>query len=102
MTRIYAEYIKNVFMEYPDYFMFLFFIITSFALVSVHDVLNNIPKDNFSNVFNFFVVALQKTSWVMQVLIAGFLIRMIFVGSKLTYKNIKNINTDWIMARFRY
>ena len=102
MARIYFEYTKNTFLEYPDYFMFTLFAATSFILVSFHDVLNNIPKDNFPNIFNFLVVALRNTSWVIQALIAGFLIRIIIAGSKLAHKGIKNINTGWVMSKFRY
>jgi hypothetical protein len=98
------EYMRNALVRYPDYFMLFVFVMTSFVLVSIGDVLVNIPKDNFSSTFNFFVIALRNTSWIIQVLIAGFLIRIIVAGSRLTYKNFKNsnINADWIMAKFRY
>ena len=104
MARIYVEYAKNILVGYPDYFMLLVFIITAFMLVSVHDVLNNVPKDNLSSAFNFFLYALQKTSWIIQALIVGFLARVIVAGSRLTYKNIKssNINMGWIMTKLRY
>jgi hypothetical protein len=107
MARIYMEYAKSTFMEYPDYFMFVLFVITSLILVLVHEisvanVLNNMPKNNLMSTFNFFVVAVEKTSWAIQILLAGFLVRVIFVSSKLTYKNIKNIDTSWIMAKLRY
>jgi hypothetical protein len=81
MARIYIMYAKNIFMEYPDYFMLLLFVIVSFTLVSIHNVLANIPKDNPINIFNFLVIALKNTSWIIQVLIAG------FFGIRLTYKN---------------
>ncbi len=99
MARIYFEYTKNMVFEYPDYFMLAIFIITSFTLISIIDVLNNIPKDNFPHAFNFFIYALRDTSWIIQALIAGFFIRVIVAGSALTYKNI---NTDWIVSKFRY
>jgi len=104
MARIYFEYIKNIFLEYSDYFMFALFLVISFMLISIQDVLVNIPKDNFSNIFNFFIVALRNTSWVIQALIAGFIIRITIAGSKLTYKNMKNsnINADWIMTKLKY
>lgn len=104
MARIYMEYAKNILFGYPDYFMLLVFTVSVFMLVSVHDVLNNIPKNDLPSAFNFFLSALQNTSWIIQTLIIGFLVRVLFVGSRLTYKNIKNsnINMGWIMAKLRY
>jgi hypothetical protein len=104
MARIYVEYAKNILLGYPDYFMLLVFMVSTFMLVSIHDVLNNIPKNNLSGDFNFFVVALQNTSWIIQALIIGFLIRVVIAGSRLTYKNIKNshINMGWIMTKLKY
>lgn len=99
MARIYAEYLKSALVEYQDYFMFLLFMIFFFTMVSVHNVWENIPKDNVVNTFNFLVVALKNTSWIIQVLIAGFFVRIAISGIKLTYKNI---NTDWIMAKFKF
>jgi len=102
MARIYFEYTKNTFMEYPDYFMFALFMVSSFMLVSFHDVLINIPKDSFPHTFAFFVSALKNTSLVLQILIAGFFIRVIALGSVLTYKNI---GAKWSLTkliRFRY
>ncbi len=104
MARIYMAYLKSIFMEYPDYFMVALFIITSLILVSVHEisisnVFNNLPKNNLISAFDFLVVAVRNTSWAIQALIAGFLIRVIIAGSKLTQKNI---NINWITAKFRY
>jgi hypothetical protein len=87
MSRIYIIYAKNIFMEYPDYFMLLLFMVVFFTLNSASHILANMPKDNLANVFNFSVVALEKTDWIIQALIVGFLIRVVFVASKLTYKN---------------
>jgi hypothetical protein len=103
MARIYFEYTKNTFIEYPDYFMFALFMVTSFMLVSFGDVLTNIPKDSFPHAFTFFVSALRDTSLVLQILIAGFLIRVIALGAMLTYKNMSA--TKWSFSkliRFRY
>ena len=99
MARIYIEYTKNVFMEYPDYFMLAVFIIISFMLVSISDVLNNIPKDSFPHAFNFFAYALRDTSWIIQALIAGFFIRIIVSGTILAYKNI---GIKWSTVKLRY
>lgn len=102
MARIYFEYTKNTFREYPDYFMFALFLVTAFMLVSVRDVLTNIPKDNIPGVLNFFIVAFRDTSLVLQILIGGFLARILVSGSIFTYKNI---NTRWSIAkliRLRY
>lgn len=104
MARIYMEYAKNILVGYPDYFMLLVFVITSFMLVSVHDVLNNIPKNNLPSAFSFFVVALRNTSFIIQALIVGFLIRVVVTGSRLTYRNTRNlnINVGWIIAKLKY
>jgi hypothetical protein len=93
MARIYLEYAKNVFWAYPDYFMFGLFMVVSFTLISVHNVLINmssIPLTNLSYAFNFFVVALLNTSWIIQVLILGFFIRTAVAGIRFGYKNLGN------------
>jgi len=99
MIRVYVEYVKNIFIKYPDYFMLFVFMATSFMLVSTHDVLSNAPKDSLSNVFNFFIAALQNTSWIIQVLIAGFLVRTAVAGVILARKNIGN---KWSLIKLRY
>jgi len=100
MVRVYLEYTKNIFVACSDYFMLGVFVIISFMFVSVQNVLINIPKDGLVPAFNFLVIAIRDTDWVIQALIAGFLIRTAFIGIKLAHKNIRN--TNWIMARFRY
>jgi len=102
MARIYFEYTKNTFREYPDYFMFALFVAVVFTFVSLHDVLNNLPKDNFPGAFNFLVVAVRDTSWFIQIMIAGFLIRVAITGYKLIHKNVKNINLNWVTSKLRY
>ena len=99
MARIYMEYTKNAFVEHPDYFMLALFIIISFAMISIGDILTNVPKNDFPSAFTFFVSALKGTSWIIQALITGFIIRVVFSGVRLTYKNI---NTSRILAKFRY
>jgi|GEM_PF-4219911 len=99
MTRIYLRYIKNTFMERSDYFMFAIFVIVSYLLISIHDVLNNIPKNDMSSAFNFFLVAVRNTSWIIQVLIAGLFIRACTICAKLLYKNTM---TNRLLAKFRY
>lgn len=99
MARIYFEYTKNTFIQYPDYFMFALFIATSFMLVSTRDVLNNIPKDSFPHVFNFLVVALRNTSLAIQILITGFFVRVLVGSSILVYKN-RNMGTKWLTSKF--
>ena len=87
MARIYFEYTKNTFLEYPDYFMFALFLVTSFMLVSIRDVLINIPKDSFPHAFNFLIIALRNTSLVLQILIVGFFIRVFTSSAVLAYKH---------------
>jgi hypothetical protein len=102
MARIYFEYTKNILSEYPDYFMFALFVITSFTLVSVRDVFINFRNtigSNFFSTFNFAFAALRDTSWIIQILIAGFFARIAFLGIRKTYKNL---NIGWIGAKLRY
>ena len=99
MARIYFQYAKNTLLEYPDFFMLVLFAAVSFVLVSLGDVLTNIPKDNFPNMVNFTVAAVRDTSWIIQALIAGFVIRVAVSGFKLAHRNM---NTNWIIAKLRY
>ena len=103
MARIYIEYTKNLVARHPDYFMLAVFAATSFLLVSTHDVLNNIPRNNLFGDFNFFVVAIRDTSWVIQIFIAGFFIRAVIGGILLIRKNFSN--NKWSFSRlnvFKY
>jgi hypothetical protein len=102
MARIYLEYTKNIFTEYPDYIMFFLFMAVSFTFVSVRNVLENIPKDNLINAFNFFVVAVKNTTWIIQALIAGFVARVSVAGAMLVYKSVKNIDTSWWISKFGF
>lgn len=99
MARIYFEYTKNAVLEHPDYFMFTLFLVTSFTLVSIHDVLNNIPKDSLPHVFNFLVTAIRKTSLAIQVLLAGFLVRVAVGSTMLVYKN-RETGLRWLTSKF--
>lgn len=89
MVRVYVEYAKNIFFTYPDYFMSMVFMSASLALVSIRDVLSNVPKGSFSGLFYFFVSAARNTHWLLQALIAGFVARVIFSGAKIGYKKIR-------------
>ena len=102
MARIYFEYTKNVLFEYPDYFMFALFIATAFMLVSIGDVfinITNISRDHSSSLFSFLFAALRDTSWIIQVLIAGFIIRVAISGIRMTYRNM---HPGRILAKFKY
>jgi hypothetical protein len=105
MSRIYLRYAKNIFLEYPDFFMFCLFVVTSFTLVSVRSVLINIGKMPITVLhydFNFFVVALLNTSWIIQLLIIGFFIRTIAAGIRLAYKNLSSKLALSKLPKFRY
>lgn len=100
LARVYLEYAKNIFLEYPDYFMFSLFVVTSFTLISVHSVLiniSNIPKYDLPYAFNFFMVALLNTKWIIQLLIVGFFVRVIVSGIRFGYKNI--YSKRWFLSR---
>lgn len=88
MARVYLEYTKNILVNNPDYFMLAIFIIVSLTSVSIFDVFRNLPKDNFSSAFNFFIAAILSTSWIIQILIAGFFVRVIVSGTRMTYRNL--------------
>lgn len=102
MARIYLQYTKNTFMEYPDYFMFALFLVTSFMLISISDVVSNIPRDSFPHAFSFFMIALRNTSLVLQILIAGFFVRVVVGSAMFTYKNrrvfSKAISNSWPLS----
>jgi hypothetical protein len=98
MARIYIEYTKNLVTRHPDYFMLGVFAVTSFLLVSTRDVLNNIPRNNLLGDFNFFIIAIRDTSWIIQIFIAGFFVRAIVGGFILVHKNFSN---KWSLSRFR-
>jgi hypothetical protein len=102
MARVYIEYTKNLVVKHPDYFMLAVFVMTSFFLVSTRDVLMNIPRDSFPSFFNFFVVALRKTSFVIQIFIVGFFVRAIVMGAILVRKNFSDkLSLSWLKT-FKY
>jgi len=96
MARIYFEYTKNVLFEYPDYFMFVLFVSISFMMVSISDVISNMPKDDLSSFFNFFKVAVIHTNWIMQALIVGFLVRTVAIGFKFANKKVVS---RWLLIK---
>lgn len=91
MTRIYVEYAKNVLKGYSDYFMAFMFLTTSFMLVSIHNVFNNMPKNDLPSAFNFLLSALLGTSWVIQAFIVGFFVRVAVPGIKSVYYKKMNM-----------
>jgi len=103
MARIYVQYFKNILIDYPDYFMFGIFIIFSFVSISLYDVFVNtmsIIKTDFPSIFSFFYYAILNTSWIIQALIIGFLVRTAYIGIKTANKSLRS--TNWIMAKLRY
>jgi hypothetical protein len=86
-------------MEYPDYIMLFLFLVTSFMLVSIHDVFNNMPKNDLPAAFSFFLYALLGTSWIIQALIVGFFIRVVIPVVKVVYKKL---DFSRIASKLRY
>lgn len=82
MVRIYLDYSKNLFLEYPDVFMLFVFMIASLTMVSIGDVMVNLPKNDPGAMMNFLINALRNTSIIIQILIAGFFVRVIVVSVK--------------------
>lgn len=91
MTRVYLEFAKNTVTERPDLVMLGVFVIFSFVFVSFKDVLTNMPRDNFSSLFNFLIIAVRDTSWILKALIAGFLVRIAAGGVIFAHKNLGEI-----------
>lgn len=104
MFQIYFEYAKNMVLNYPDYFMLAIFISISFISVSVYDVLFNavrILENDLASFLGFILAAIRNTSLIIQTLILGFIIRVVFISSKFTGKKI-SMGSDWIMAKIKY
>ncbi len=78
MARIYLEYAKDSLLEHPDFFMLPLFIAVFFSLVSVKNVLINMPKDSLYSLFNFMMAAFRNTSWAIQSLVGLFFARVFF------------------------
>lgn len=105
MVRVYVEYTKSAVVKYQDYLMLGIFVIVSLTLVSIQDVLinaGNISRTNLPSLFSFFTAALKNTSWMMQILIAGLFVRIIFLGAKLTYRNMNSNWTRTKLFRLKY
>lgn len=103
MARVCLEYGKNAVLEYPDYFMLGLFMVATFMFVSVRHVIINLTGTtlggNLPGIFNFLLAALRNTSWVIQLLIAGFFVRVAVSGVRLAYKNL---NAYLGVTKFRY
>lgn len=103
MVRVYLHYARNAFGAYPDVFMFVIFLATSFTLVSFRDVFINLSSNNFRGVFSFLVSAIKETSLILQILMAGFVIRVAAAGVKWAHKNLRPMtNINWLLSRVRY
>ena len=63
---------KSVLVNHPDYFMLVIFLIVSLTSVSIFDVFKIFPKIIYLRLFNFSIAAILGTSWIIQILIAGF------------------------------
>lgn len=105
MIRIYIEYFKNITLQYMEYILPGAFLLALFASVSVQNVLNNMPKDNINNTFNFFYIAVRDTEWAIQGVLALVAVWACFVASKFAYR-IAFKKIDFIkhfgMLRIRY
>lgn len=103
MFRIYLEYTKDLILSRPDYFIFGIFAIFAFVSISILDVLANttgILRNDAFSVFSFFIVAIKNTSWVMQVFIVGFIVRVVIAGTKPVFRNL-NLRR-WNLIKLRY
>ena len=105
MVRIYAVYAKDVFLAHQDYIMFGVFTAVSLALVSIQDVFSNatsVSRVGVSSLLLFFIAALRGTSWIIQALIAGFLVRVSVAGALKAYKNRRIFTNKLALFKFRY
>ena len=101
MFKIYIEYVKNVFIQNIAYLPLLVFLFDLFVFVSIRDVLKNMPRDNFSQTFNFLFVAIRDTGWLLKILIGYFLVWGAIHLAKLAYKNM-NKNRFLGLLKVRY
>lgn len=103
MVRIYVQYAKDVVHEYPDYFMLGLFMIVSLLSVSIIDVFHNttgILRNDMFSVFAFIFAAIKNTSIIIQLFMAGFIVRLAIISARFIYKGGANIK--WRTIRFRY
>lgn len=103
MIRVYFVYARNIFLTYPDLFMSVIFFVTAFILVSFRSVFNNLLTSLSSGIWNFLVIAIRDTSIILQILMAGFIIRVAVAASKRAFKNIRfGNNFNWLTSKVRY
>ena len=91
MLRIYLEYTKSLLVKYSDYFMGAIFLVSFFMMVSLKNVFTNMPKGDFGQIFNFLLLAFKDTDWLLQILLAGLLIRLVG-GLILTRQQMKKVH----------
>jgi hypothetical protein len=87
MARIYLEYTKNILGEYPDFFMAIIFIIALFTMIPFKEVIADMPKENLPSALQFLENYFMNSSWIIQALVVGFLIRIIVSGIRSLLKN---------------
>ena len=101
MRRIYILYGKNFAMQYGEFILPIAFFAGLFAFASVQNIFNNMPKDNLPHAFNFFIVAVRDTEWVLQILLLGVAVWALANVSRFALRrlnSLKNIN----LLRLRY
>lgn len=88
MLKIYVEFFKQTVIERSEYIMLAFFAFSMLAFVSIMDVVHNMPKDDISNTFNFFVAAVKDTEWFIKAVVAYTLIWSVLHISKFVYRSV--------------
>ena len=86
MVRIYMEFVKSAIIRHIEYILPGAFLLVLLASVSIQNIMNNMPKDNVSNSFNFFFVAMRDTEWAVQGVVAALAIWVCFSGARFAYK----------------
>jgi len=99
MWRIYVLFTKDVIFEHKGYFILSALVVYSFIFVSIKDVMVNTPKDDLTHTFNYLMVALRDTEWIMQAMLAGAVIWIGVAISKSIYKNLQKFRKHSLLAK---
>lgn len=106
MIRIYLEFVRNSILKRIEYILPGAFLLALFASVSTQNIVNNMPKDNFSHTFNFFFVAVRDTEWAIQGVVVALTVWACFAVARLAYQKFPWKKLDFLkyfgLLRIRY
>lgn len=104
MNRIYLEYAKNITLSNLGYIIPSMFLVVLFMSISIQNIFSNMPKDSVSGLFNFFIVAIKDTEWVIQLTVVVIALYGSAALLKFAYKNVESIKSflPGKLLRIRY